>query len=82
MQPVQTADASAVTGAVGPPGASVTLVGSTYSQRGVARFLARLGVVPALSGVHLLTSASLDLKPRDLVQFTIEATVKPPGATP
>jgi Tfp pilus assembly protein PilN len=78
----ETADASAVTGAVGPPGASVTLVGSTYSQRGVARFLARLGVVPALSGVHLLTSASLDLKPRDLVQFTIEATVKPPGATP
>ena len=24
----------------------------------------------------------LDLKPRDLVQFTIQATVKPPGATP
>lgn len=77
----QTADASASTGAVGPPGASVTLIGSTYSQRGVARFLGRLGVIPALSGVHLLSSASLDLQPRDLVQFTIQATVKAPGAT-
>ena len=46
----ETADSSTTTGAVGPPGASVTLVGSTYSQRGVARFLARLGVIPALSG--------------------------------
>jgi Tfp pilus assembly protein PilN len=75
-------DASASTGAVGPPGASVTLIGSTYSQRGVARFLARLGVIPALTDVQLLTSASQDLMPRDLVQFTIQATVKAPGATP
>jgi Tfp pilus assembly protein PilN len=76
------ADASASTGAVGPPGASVTLIGSTYSQRGVARFLARLGVIPALTGVHLLSSVNQDLEPRDLVQFTIQATVKAPGATP
>ena len=60
----QTADASTTTGAVGPEGASVTMIGSTYSQRGVARFLARLGVVPALSDVQLLSSASLELKPR------------------
>ena len=78
----QTADASTTTGAVGPEGASVTLIGSTYSQRGVARFLARLGVVPALSGVQLLSSATLELKPRNIVQFTIQATVKAPGATP
>jgi Tfp pilus assembly protein PilN len=78
----QQAEASSTTGAVGPPGASVTLMGSTYSQRGVARFLARLGVVPALSGVHLLSSSNVDLKPRDLVQFTIQANVKAPGATP
>jgi Tfp pilus assembly protein PilN len=77
----ETADSSTTTGAVGPPGASVTLVGSTYSQRGVARFLARLGVIPALSGVHLLSSSNVDLKPRDLVQFTIQATVKAPGAS-
>ena len=78
----QTADASTTTGAVGPEGASVTMIGSTYSQRSVARFLARLGVVPALSDVQLLSSASLELKPRNLVQFTIQATVKAPGATP
>ena len=78
----QTADASTTTGAVGPEGASVTMIGSTYSQRGVARFMARLGVVPALSDVQLLSSASLELKPRNLVQFTIQATVKAPGATP
>jgi Tfp pilus assembly protein PilN len=81
-QSAQAIDASASTGAVGPPGASVTVVGSTYSQRGVARFLARLGVIPALSGVHLLASSAVELKPRNLVQFTIQATVKAPGATP
>jgi Tfp pilus assembly protein PilN len=74
--------AASSTGAVGPPGASVTVIGSTYSQRGVARFLARLGVIPALSGVHLLSSSNVDMKPRDLVNFTIQATVKAPGATP
>ena len=77
-----TADASTTTGAVGPAGPSVTVIGSTYSQRGVARFLARLGVVPALNNVQLLSSASLDLKPRDIVQFTIQANVRAPGATP
>lgn len=77
----QTADASAATGAVAPPGASVTLVGSTYSQRGVARFLARLGVLPALSGAQLQSSSSLEMEPKDLVQFTIQATVKAPGAS-
>lgn len=78
----QEGDASATTGAVGPPGASVTMVGSTYSQRSVARFLARLSVIPSLSEVHLLSSANVDMEPRDLVQFTIQATVKSPGATP
>ena len=78
----QTADASTTTGAVGPAGASVTLIGSTYSQRGVARFLARLGVIPALANVQLLSSASVELEPRRLVQFTIQADRQGPGATP
>ena len=56
-----TADASAATGAVGPPGASVTLIGSTYSQRGVARFLARLGVAPGAQQ----RSAAVELDPGD-----------------
>ena len=75
------ADASATTGAVGPSGASVTIIGSTYSQRGVARLLARLGVLPALSDVQLLSSSTQEMKPKNIVQFTIQATVKAPGAS-
>ena len=75
------ADASAATGAVGPSGASVTIIGSTYSQRGVARLLARLGVLPALSDVQLLSSSTQEMKPKNIVQFTIQATVKAPGAS-
>jgi Tfp pilus assembly protein PilN len=74
-------DASSPTGAVGPAGASVTLIGSTYSQRGVARLLARLGVLPALSDVQLLSSSSQEMEPKDIVQFTIQATIKTPGAS-
>ena len=61
-------------------GASIILVGATYSHSGVARLLARLGVLPALSSVQLQSSATLDLEPRDIVQFTIHVAVKPPGA--
>jgi Tfp pilus assembly protein PilN len=75
------ADASAATGAVGPSGASVSIIGSTYSQRGVARLLARLGVLPALSDVQLLSSSTQEMKPKNIVQFTIQATVKAPGAS-
>ena len=75
------ADASAATGAVAATGASVTLIGSTYSQRGVARLLARLGVLPALSDVQLLSSSTQEMKPKNTVQFTIQATVKAPGAS-
>ena len=75
------ADASATTGAVAATGASVTLIGSTYSQRGVARLLARLGVLPALSDVQLLSSSTQEMKPKNIVQFTIQATVKAPGAS-
>jgi Tfp pilus assembly protein PilN len=77
----ENADATAATGAVGPPGASVTLIGSTYSQRGVARLLARLGVLPALSSVQLMSSSMLEMEPKNIVQFTIQATVKAPGAS-
>jgi Tfp pilus assembly protein PilN len=75
------ADPSATTGAVEPSGASVTIIGSTYSQRGVARLLARLGVLPALSDVQLVSSSTQEMKPKNIVQFTIQATVKAPGAS-
>ena len=57
------------------------MIGSTYSQRGVARLLARLGVLPALSDVQLLSSSMLEMEPKNIVQFTIQATVKAPGAS-
>lgn len=61
-------------------GTGVILSGSTYSHSGVARLLARLAVLPALSSVQLQSSATLELEPRDIVQFTIYVAVKPPGA--
>jgi Tfp pilus assembly protein PilN len=62
------------------PGSSVILTGSTYSHSGVARLLARLGVLPALSSVQLQSSTTLELEPRSIVQFTIHLGIKPPGA--
>ena len=77
----ETADASTTTGAVGLPARA-----SRWSARRIPSAgspgSCSLGVIPALSGVHLLSSSNVDLKPRDLVEFTIQATVKAPGATP
>jgi Tfp pilus assembly protein PilN len=67
--------AGAATGASG-----FTLVGSTYSQDGVARFLSRLAVVPDLVNVRLVSSQSDTSSERDLVGFTIVADVQTPGA--
>jgi Tfp pilus assembly protein PilN len=69
---------SAEPGAVAQP-AGVTLVGSTYSQSGVARFLARLAVVPALSGVSLESSLTTTTGEQKLVQFSIRAHVRTAG---
>jgi Tfp pilus assembly protein PilN len=64
------------------PGTGFTLTGATYSQNGVARFLARLGVVSDLANVRLQSSQSQLLNERELVQFTILADVRPPGSVP
>ena len=53
-----------------------------YSQNGVARFLSRLAVIPDLANVRLQSSQSQLLNERELVQFTILADVRPPGAAP
>lgn len=60
--------------------AGFTLIGSTYSQNGVARFLSRLSVVPELTQVRLQSSQTAQIRERELVQFTILAEVRPPGA--
>ena len=69
------ADAEPVEGAAGTA-TGVTLVGSTYSQDGVARFLSRLSVVPDLTNVRLLSSQSVLVGERELVQFTVLADVR------
>jgi Tfp pilus assembly protein PilN len=61
-------------------GTGFTLVGSTYSQDGVARFLSRLSVVPDLANVRLMSSQSVLVGRRELVQFTVLADVRSPGA--
>lgn len=73
--------AVAPTGAGAAPGSSgLTLTGSTYSHSGVARFLSRLAVLPDLANVRLQSSQSQLLNERELVQFTILADVRAPGA--
>ncbi len=63
-------------------GSGFTLTGATYSQNGVARFLSRLAVIPDLANVRLQSSQSQLMNDRELVQFTILADVRAPGAAP
>ena len=63
-------------------GSGFTLTGATYSQNGVARFLSRLAVIPDLANVRLQSSQSQLVNERELVQFTILADVRAPGAAP
>ena len=61
-----------------PPPATgpLNLTGYTYSQEGVARFLSRLAVVPALQDVKLISSAQAKLDRQTVVLFTIQAGVR------
>ena len=58
----------------------LVLSGSTYSQAGVARFLSRLAVVRSLTHVQLQSSTTTVIGKRSIVQFTVAAQVKAPGA--
>jgi Tfp pilus assembly protein PilN len=60
--------------------APLALVGYTYSQEGVARFLTRLAVIPELSMVKLQGSSLITVQGRPIVQFTINAELRT-GAT-
>lgn len=92
------ADASASTVATTTVGATgVTIVGSSYSQDGVARFLARLGTVSALTNVQLTSSAAgtsdssssssdsgsdtSTTSASSVFSFTMTAGIAPPEAT-
>jgi Tfp pilus assembly protein PilN len=58
-----------------PPG-GFTISGYSYSHDGVARLLARLSVLPELDRPTLGSSVIDTTKARDVVKFTISATLK------
>lgn len=74
--------AQAPTAAATPSGAAgFTINGRTYSHDGVARLLARLAVVPHLSNVQLLHSATATSETgRKVVEFSVNANVKAAGS--
>jgi len=82
--PSAAAAAVAATGAPAgttTPATGFTISGYTYSQTGVARLLARLGVIPDLIAIGLQASNQTDVGGQTIVQFTIVGSVTPPGAT-
>lgn len=67
--------------AVAAPTAGFTITGKTYSHNGVARLLARLAVVPQLATVQMQHSTlGTSESGRPVVDFSIQAVVKGPGA--
>lgn len=63
------------------PPTGVTLSGFTYSQAGVARLLARLGVLPDLAAVSLTSSTQSAVGTRSVISFTVAADVREQGAS-
>lgn len=61
-------------------GGGFVMQGLSYSHESVARLLARLQVVPDLTNVALQTSVQADIAGRTIVQFTVVADVRAPGA--
>ena len=57
----------------------LTVSGYTYSQEGVARFMARLTVIPELTHVTLQKSVRTPVSGRQVFQFTIQADLRRPG---
>jgi Tfp pilus assembly protein PilN len=78
---LSTLSAKAPAQVAGAPAAGFTITGQTYSHDGVARLLARLAVVPHLSNVQLQHSSQAASEGgRKVVEFSIQAVVKAPGA--
>ena len=63
-------------GAIEAPAGAFTITGYSYSHDGVARLLARLSVVPQLSLPTLGSSVIDKSKERNVVKFTISASLK------
>jgi Tfp pilus assembly protein PilN len=61
------------------PTGGLSITGYTYSQPGVARFLARLGIVPEINNVVLKSSNEVVINGRKVVQFQVDAAVNAAG---
>jgi Tfp pilus assembly protein PilN len=78
QSPVTGSAGAPATGAIAGAGGSFILSGYSYSHDAVARLLARLGVVPDLVGVQLQRSEQTKLDGRDVVTFSIQASLRNP----
>lgn len=78
---MSTPDVAAV--ANGAPASNFSISGYTYSHDSVARMLARLALIPELSGITLANSAYQgepgSAGAAGTVQFSIQAGIKPPA---
>jgi Tfp pilus assembly protein PilN len=80
--PASTTPAPATSSPASSSGLSpLTVSGYTYSQEGVARLLARLAVIPELTHVTLQKSVRTPVSGRPVVNFTIQADLRRPGAS-
>ena len=77
--PAASAAAAAIPGTAPATSSAFTLTGYGYKQDDVAELLARLSVVPELSQVALVSSARAEIADKEVVQFSITATVQPGG---
>ena len=75
------ANTAAATPAGSSDASSFRITGYTHDQEGVARLLARLSVLPELASVALVSSTRVHVNEKEVVQFSIAATVKQGGGT-
>ena len=71
-----TVPATATPAAFPAAATAFTLQGSTYSQAGVARLLARLEVLPDLTNVQLQSSTATQIGNQQIVEFTIVSDIR------
>jgi Tfp pilus assembly protein PilN len=78
--PVSPSATSVVPPAPGAAPTSFSMIGYTYSHAAVARLLSRLQVVPDLTNVQLQRSNLTKVGTQQVVEFTIAADIRGPGA--
>ncbi len=66
--------------AASTPTTLLMISGYTRSQRGVARLLGRLSLVPAFAAVQLISSTEVEIDGQKVMNFSLAASLKPPEA--